>query len=75
MTQSYRRSGDEMPENRPYAYGDDQQGYGQQGYGHQTYGGHRAPRARRMPDSGSRRLRRCPRTPPSRGAGRGGRWR
>ncbi|WP_395369969.1 S1C family serine protease [Streptomyces tubercidicus] len=44
MTQSYRRSGDEMPENRPYAYGDDQQGYdqqgyGQQGYGHQTYGG------------------------------------
>ncbi|MGW2416741.1 S1C family serine protease [Streptomyces tubercidicus] len=44
MTQSYRRSGDEMPENRPYAYGDDQQGddqqgYGHQGYGHQTFGG------------------------------------
>ncbi|MFE6741620.1 S1C family serine protease [Streptomyces tubercidicus] len=39
MTQSYRRSGDEMPENRPYAYGYDQQGYDQQGHGHQTFGG------------------------------------
>ncbi|MGW8557952.1 S1C family serine protease [Streptomyces tubercidicus] len=40
MTQSYRRSGDETPENRPYAYGDDQQGYDQQqGYGQQGYGG------------------------------------
>ncbi|MYX11472.1 trypsin-like serine protease [Streptomyces sp. SID8375] len=41
MTQSYRRSGDEMPQDRPYAYGDDHgqgQGYGQ-GYGHEAYGG------------------------------------
>ncbi|MGY5129704.1 S1C family serine protease [Streptomyces nigrescens] len=35
MTQSYRRSGDEMPQDRPYAYGDD---HGQ-GYGHEAYGG------------------------------------
>ncbi|UYB40648.1 trypsin-like peptidase domain-containing protein [Streptomyces sp. Je 1-4] len=50
MTQSYRRSGDEMPQDRPYAYGDDHgQGYGQgqgydhgqgqgQGQGHEAYG-------------------------------------
>ncbi|WP_432146707.1 S1C family serine protease [Streptomyces sp. bgisy084] len=29
MTESYRRSGDEMPQQRPYAYGDDEQGHGQ----------------------------------------------
>ncbi|GAO05653.1 S1C family serine protease [Streptomyces lydicamycinicus] len=42
MTQSYRRSGDEMPQHRPYAYGDDEQSHGQtygQGHGHETYGG------------------------------------
>ncbi|WJY39973.1 trypsin-like peptidase domain-containing protein [Streptomyces sp. P9-2B-2] len=54
MTQSYRRSGDEMPQHRPYAYGDDEQGHGQDdgrgqdhgpdhgqgyGHGHEAYGG------------------------------------
>ncbi|MFE1176824.1 S1C family serine protease [Streptomyces sp. NPDC058773] len=47
MTQSYRRSGDEMPQDRSYsAYGDDGQGHGHgQGYGYgpdhgqETYGG------------------------------------
>ncbi|MFJ9415512.1 S1C family serine protease [Streptomyces sp. NPDC101227] len=36
MTDSYRRSGDEMPQDRPYAYGDDDHGHnghGQYGYG------------------------------------------
>ncbi|MFI1502038.1 S1C family serine protease [Streptomyces platensis] len=47
MTQSYRRSGDEMPQHRPYAYGDDEQSHGRnhgqgqeygQGYGREAYG-------------------------------------
>ncbi|MGW3010904.1 S1C family serine protease [Streptomyces sp. NPDC001219] len=43
MTQSHRRSGDEMPQDRPYAYGEEHgQGYGHgpaQEYGHEPYGG------------------------------------
>ncbi|MFG2098529.1 S1C family serine protease [Streptomyces sp. NPDC048612] len=42
MTQSHRRSGDEMPQDRPYAYGEEHgQGYGPgpaQEYGHEPYG-------------------------------------
>ncbi|USA01834.1 hypothetical protein NCG97_16030 [Streptomyces lydicamycinicus] len=72
MTQSYRRSGDEMPQHRPYAYGDDEQSHGQtygQGHGHETYGGPRGARVPRTPPSVSRRFRRRPRTHPSRGGG------
>ncbi|WP_405840597.1 trypsin-like peptidase domain-containing protein [Streptomyces platensis] len=54
MTQSYRRSGDEMPQHRPYAYGDDEQSHGRNdgqgqdhgqdygqgyGHGHEAYAG------------------------------------
>ena len=72
MTESYRRSGDELPQDRPYADGDD--------YGHPS--GHEAGGAAQgAPGAGERafpppRLRTPPsRRRPRRGAGSAGRSR